>query len=171
MLLTSYKHEELQLRFGRLLTLTSVLRGSITSSRSLTDPDSSRKATLDELATHVDFVRPGELQENSLKAVVQKIRNFRIAVNKIFADPVEALQRNLENAAPLTHEETDFIQKAYSLNSWSRTLFALLANGVACTESHEARLHLSGFLASDISFQLRFRDCGQQKWNFAKCTW
>lgn len=165
------EHEKLQSRFRRLLTLTSVLRGSITSSEMPTDTDSSHKVALVELATHVDFVRLGKQQEYSLKAVVQKIREFRTAVDKIFADPVEALQRNLGNAAQLTHEETSFIQKAYHLNSWSRTLFALLANGVACTESHEARLHLSGFLASDISFQLRFRDCGQQKWNFAKCTW
>lgn len=149
---------KLNTRFGRLLALPNVLKSSMLSSeKERRSSEIQRKLIVTSLQT--------QLEQNSA-SIVEKFGVLRTAVRKIFEYPVVALQRSPGSSAQLTHEEIDFVQNAYHLNSGSRDVFTLLARDIACPEKHDVRLDLSSFMGPGSRFKLLSRDCGSNK-----CKW
>lgn len=122
-----------------------------------------RKQAIAQLASYIKFEEP------SLPVIVKTLRNFRSAVDKLFRDPVDELKRNIGNADRLADEETSFIRRADYLKGLSQELFIRLAGSITCSGVHKAQLHLSGFLASDATFELCIPDCTGRHWRLAKC--
>lgn len=169
--LTCCQYEQLQLKFTNLMTIMSVLRSMNVTPKLLTAPSKRQRDTIVKLAEYIDFVDLQKKRKYSLSEIAKSTHEFRSAVDRLFRDPIESLERNLGNAAQLAHDETSFIQKAYSFNSLSRKLFNLLAGSVTCSGVHAAQLHLSGFLGLDASFELLIADCRKEHWHSAKYRW
>ncbi|KAF4440432.1 extracellular serine protease [Fusarium austroafricanum] len=112
-----------------------------------------------------------EWGEDHLPEIIKRLREFQTAVKNLFRDPIEELQQNLGNAHMLAHDEKSFIQRACHLNNLSQGLFGLLKSNISCSSIHQAKLHLSGFLSSDTSFELLIADCEEKHWSSAKCRW
>lgn len=147
------------------MALRDALRRVNLNPRQLTAPSKPQKDTILKLAGYIDYFGYSSVE------ILTRVREFRFAVDKLFRDPIETLERNLGNAARLAHDETSFIQQAYHLNSMSQNLYRLLTRSISCSGVHAAQLYMSGFLASDPSFELLITDCRKRHWNSAKCRW
>lgn len=152
------------------MTMRGVLRSLSLAPGPLVAPSKRQRNAIAELARYVDYANIGGKKYSAAK-LVKRLREFRSAVDKLFEDPIETLERNLGNAAPLAQNETSFVQRACHFSHLSRQLFGLLSDGIACSGAHEAQLHLSGFLAKDACFELHIADCAKQHWNLAQCRW
>lgn len=126
---------------------------------------------MERLAGYIHFFHPQQQGRYDLAEVAKRLREFRSVANKVFRDPIKALEQNTGNSARLMRDEISFVQRAYHLNSLSRKLFSLLVGSLSCSGVHDAQLHLSGFLASDVDFELFIADCKEESWNYAKCRW
>lgn len=76
----------------------------------------------------------------------------------------------VEDPPPLKQDERNFINKAYHVNSLYEKLFSHLT-GTSSNEIHAAKLHLSGFLAKDPTFQLLLVNFGDNHWRSATYEW
>lgn len=129
----------------------------------------SNNEALAELAEHIDYIGFCKSRKYSSRDVATKMSTFKSKMEEIFADPLEALERDLGNADKFSHKEIEFIRRAHKLNTLSQSLFKLLVKSITCSKTHEARLHLSGFLDSEINFELLITDCEQGHRKAANC--
>ncbi|KAL6900066.1 hypothetical protein GGI43DRAFT_406221 [Trichoderma evansii] len=166
--------EELELytKYPKLAALMSMLRHS--ESRIISTMASDRSKTssheaLAELAVHIDYIGIDISPKYSSRDIATKISTFKSQIETIFADPLEALERDLGNASIFSHKEIEFIRRAHKLNTLSQSLFKMLVESITCSKAHKARLHLSGFLDSEINFELLITKCEQKHWNVANC--
>ncbi|KAI2615063.1 hypothetical protein GGR54DRAFT_632365 [Hypoxylon sp. NC1633] len=162
-----FEYEQLKLKFTNLMTMRGVLRSINPTPELFTAPSKRQR----KLAGYVNFVDLEGRRKYSSREIVKSISDFRSAVEKLFRDPIEALERSLGNVAQLAHDETSFIHKAYHVNSLSRKLFGLLMDSITCSGVHAAQLHLSGFLTPDASFEVLIADCREEHWYSAKYRW
>ncbi|KAI1330204.1 hypothetical protein F5Y16DRAFT_31262 [Xylariaceae sp. FL0255] len=168
--------EELELRteYPKLAILQGMIKNLKSRTLSITSLDQSAPSgklsnkSLAELAAYVDYIGLGKFRKYDSRQVATAISDFKSVIDNIFADPLEALERDLGNV-DLLDDEISFIRRASYLSSRSRSLFAMLVKSIVCAEIHEARLHLSGFLDSDINFELLVTECKTSRWKFANC--
>lgn len=172
---TDDSHRQLWTKYPKLVVLQGMIRNLESRTLSIIPPDQSAPSgrplnkCFAELAAYVDYIGFGKSRKYNSRQVATAISDFKSMIDNIFADPLEALERNLGNADLLNNNEINFIQRASRLSSLSRSLFAMLVKSIVCTEAHEARLHLSGFLDPDINFELLVTECKESHWKFANC--
>ncbi|KAK8877654.1 subtilisin-like protein [Apiospora arundinis] len=162
---------KLRYEFPRLSTMWCLLRGMTPTNHHPSSPPKHQRQSMRELAEYIDFFPPKHNRQYESTKVVERILMFRSVVDKLLRAPIEALEKNIGNPTQLLHDETNFIQRAHQLSNLSCKLFNLLVGSLPCSGVHEAQLYLSGFLASEVNFELFIEDCKQKHWNYAKCRW
>lgn len=153
------------------MTMMSVLSSAKLNPNLLRAPSKSHREAIVKLSGYVDFMSLQRRQKYSLPEIINSLRGFRSAVDKLFRDPIEALERNIGNATLLAHDETGFIRKAHHFNKLAKKLFSLLVGNITCSGAHAAQLHLSGFLTSEACFEVLISDCRKEQWHSATYRW
>ncbi|KAH8702323.1 hypothetical protein BGW36DRAFT_114366 [Talaromyces proteolyticus] len=130
------------------------------------EPTESSSDILSDLGKYINF--HGSKSVLEYQYISREIRGFNSKIKDIFHSSLGTSDDSLGNAFPLRDDEINFIRRAHRLNLLSSSLFALLGKSIACSKAHTARLHLSGFLDPDLTFDLHIAACEKRIWNCAK---
>lgn len=164
---------KMQIHYPKLFILSSLLQQSRTdvAPTNTADWHNVVASSMDLITELIQYIQLPLLESYlEYQYLAREVKAFHSTVESIF-QASGTTGDNLGDYSQLRDDEINFIRRAYRLNTLSTSLFTVLRQSTGCDKTHDARIHLSGFLDSDLSFDVSIAACESNFWKCAKCRW